>query len=754
MTAEAPPIAPDQAAPVPPPPPPEPETRDPVSVWIVAALVALPTLLILLTMSGVLGPILRDGQSLWRLPYLLVANTPTGGDMGAHVLLPKVLAESVLPSGRIMGWSMDWYAGFPVLYFYFPLPALTTVGLDLVLPYGVAFKIVTIVGLVALPVCSYLLARFLGFARIVAAVAGVAGSLIVFMESYSIFGANIKSSLAGMFSFSWSFALSVLYVGLVVRNYRQGRRFTPVAGVVLGLAALSHIIAPIVLVITTLPLALAPLGAAVTRRSSLANARDGALGVWSSWAIGFGVSAFWSMALGVRVFQGMTSDMGWSPVRTILGNYQNPGSPFPGELIPVLAIAVIGIVWTLARRDSVGILLWMTLWPLAGYFIIARFEWTILYNARLLPYWFFGLHVFAGLAIGLSAVAIARRFTNRHRATVIAATVAVVVMVGATAVSMHDLPGWVKWNFEGYEGKDAWPEYENLMQTVEELPDGRIMWEANGEMNKYGTPMALMLFPFWSDGHPSMEGLYFESSLTTPFHFLNAAEVSARPSNPVRGLQYRSLDFDRATKHLAVYDVAYYVSYTDEARDEAEAFGLEVLAEPDPWTVFALPDADRIEVATKEPVVWAGDADFVDAALEWYDDVDNLDAWLVEDGPAEWRRVTSVDERLVDQRPYDTGGTATVTVFEDHEVGFTTDAVGLPHLVKVSYFPNWEVDGADGVYRVAPSLMLVVPTQSEVTLQFAYTWVEITGAALTAATVVLLIVVSVTAIVRRRRASV
>ncbi|MFC2153403.1 hypothetical protein ACFLQ7_02080 [Actinomycetota bacterium] len=754
MTAEAPPIAPDHAAPVPPPPPPEPETRDPVSVWIVAALVALPTLLILLTMSGVLGPILRDGQSLWRLPYLLVANTPTGGDMGAHVLLPKVLAESVLPSGRIMGWSMDWYAGFPVLYFYFPLPALTTVGLDLVLPYGVAFKLVTIVGLVALPVCSYLMARLLGFTRIVAAVAGVAASLIVFMESYSIFGANIKSSLAGMFSFSWSFALSVLYVGLVVRNYRQGRRFTPVAGVVLGLAALSHIIAPIVLVITTLPLALAPLGAAVARRSNLAHARDGALGVVSSWAIGFGVSAFWSMALGVRVFQGMTSDMGWSPVRTILGNYQNPGSPFPGELIPVLAIAIIGIVWILLRRDSVGILLWMTLWPLAGYFIIARFEWTILYNARLLPFWFFGLHMFAGLAIGLSAVAIARRFTDRHRATVIAATVAVVVMVGATALSMHDLPGWVKWNFEGYEGKDAWPEYENLMQTVETLPDGRIMWEANGEMNKYGTPMALMLFPFWSDGHPSMEGLYFESSLTTPFHFLNAAEVSSRPSNPVRGLEYRSLDFDRATKHLALYDVAYYVSYTDEARDEAEAFGLEVLAEPDPWTVFALPDADRIEVATKEPVVWAGDADFVDAALEWYDDVDNLDAWLVEDGPAEWRRVTNVDERLVDQRPYDTGGTATVTVFDDHEVGFTTDAVGLPHLVKVSYFPNWEVDGADGVYRVAPSLMLVVPTQSEVTLQFAYTWVEITGAALTAATVILLIVVSVVALVRRRRTSV
>jgi hypothetical protein len=753
MTAEAPPRAPDEA--LPPPPPPPAAAAEPVSKWFVAGLVALPTILILLTMSGALGPILRDGQSLWRLPYLLVANTPTGGDMGAHVLLPKVLMESVIPSGRIMGWSMDWYAGFPVLYFYFPLPALTTVALDLILPYGVAFKLVTIVGLVALPVCAYLLSRFMGFPRIIAAVAGVAGSLMVFMESYSIFGANIKSTLAGMFSFSWSFAFSILYVGLIIRNYRQGRRFAPVAGIVLGLAALSHIIAPIVLVITTLPLVVAPAFAWLSRSRTFSEIRDGALGVASSWIVGFAISAFFTLALGVRVLEGMTSDMGWAPVRTIVGAYQAPGSPLPGELIPVLVVAVVGIVWTLFRRDDVSLLLWMTLWPLVGYFVIAHFEWTILYNARLLPYWFFGLYTFAGLAIGLTAVAIGRRFAERRRATLIAAAAAVVLMVATVAVSMHDLPGWVKWNYEGYEGKQDWPEYENLMATVNELPDGRIMWEANSDMNRYGTPMALMLFPFWSEGHPSMEGLFFESSLTTPFHFLNAAEVSARPSNPVRGLTYRSLDFDRATKHLAVYDVAYYVSWTDEARSEAEAFGLEVLAEPDPWTVFALPDSDLVDVATMEPVVWAGDADFVDAALEWYDDVDNLDAWLVEDGPAEWRRVTSVDERLLNQRPYaSTTSSVTVTTFEDHEVSFTTDAVGVPHLVKVSYFPNWQVSGAEGVYRVAPSLMLVIPTAEEVTLQFGRTWVEVVGAALTLTAVVGLGVYTVVRIRKRRNSDV
>jgi hypothetical protein len=709
----------------------------------VAALVALPTILILLTMSGALGPILRDGQSLWRLPYLLVANTPTGGDMGAHVLLPKILLEDVLPTGRIMGWSMDWYAGFPALYFYFPLPALSTVFLDLVLPYGIAFKLVTIAGLVALPTAAYFFVRFLGFTRLIAAIAGVAGSLFVFMESYSIFGANIKSTLAGEFSFSWSFALSILFVGMTVRNVRNGRVFDPWAGVVLGLTAMSHIITTIVVVVTTLPLLALPVVVALTDRGRFRTARNGAIGVVSSYAVGFGLSAFWSLALGVRVLGGMTSDMGWAPVRTVLGNYQNPGSPIPGELVPVLVIAVVGVLWTLARRDRVGILLWMTLWPLAGYFLIARIDLTILYNARLLPYWYFGIYTFAGLAIGLGVSGLARRFADRRRAALIGALAATVLMVGTVAMSMHDLPGWVKWNYEGYEGKQVWGEYQQLMETVDALPPGRIMWEANSEMNRYGTPMALMLFPFWSEGHPSMEGLFFESSLTTPFHFLNAAEVSQRPSNPVRGLRYRSMDFDRATKHLAVYDVRYYVAFTDEARQAAEAFGLQVLAESPPWTVFALPDSRMVDVASVEPVVWAGEGDFVDAALEWYDDVDHLDSWLVEDGPADWRRVTSVDERLTDQVPYPTTGTATVTRFEDHTVSFTTDAIGVPHLVKVSYFPNWTVEGAEGVYRVAPSLMLVIPTQSEVTLQFSSTWVEIVGMAITLLTIVALVVYGV-----------
>jgi uncharacterized membrane protein len=55
---------------------------------------------------------------------------------------------------------------------------------------------------------------------------------------------------------------------------------------------------------------------------------------------------------------------------------------------------------------------------------------------------------------------------------------------------------------------------------------------------------------------------------------------------------------------------------------------------------------------------------------------------------------------------------------EQESVSFTVDRVGVPVLVKVSYFPNWQVKGASSVYRAAPNMMVVVPTEKNVTLSY------------------------------------
>ena len=71
--------------------------------------------------------------------------------------------------------------------------------------------------------------------------------------------------------------------------------------------------------------------------------------------------------------------------------------------------------------------------------------------------------------------------------------------------------------------------------------------------------------------------------------------------------------------------------------------------------------------------------------------------------------------------PTKTSGTVTNEQLTDDTLTFDTTAIGVPHWIKISYFPNWHVKGAEGPYLVSPSFMMVIPTQSHVTLYYGRT---------------------------------
>ncbi len=96
-------------------------------------------------------------------PDLLFSNTtPTGGDMGAHVWGPAYLRDHLLPHFLVSGWAPDWYAGFPMYQFYMVIPALAVVILNLLLPYGLALKLVSIAGVLTLPIAAWVFGKLSG----------------------------------------------------------------------------------------------------------------------------------------------------------------------------------------------------------------------------------------------------------------------------------------------------------------------------------------------------------------------------------------------------------------------------------------------------------------------------------------------------------------------------------------------------------------------------------------------------------------
>ena len=64
-------------------------------------------------------------------------------------------------------------------------------------------------------------------------------------------------------------------------------------------------------------------------------------------------------------------------------------------------------------------------------------------------------------------------------------------------------------------------------------------------------------------------------------------------------------------------------------------------------------------------------------------------------------------------------------------ITFSVDQIGTPILVRASYFPNWQAEGADGPYRVAPNYMVVVPTQADVILEYRHEAVDVVAIVLT-----------------------
>ena len=110
---------------------------------------------------------------------ILRNNTPTGGDMGAHVWGPAFLRDHLLNQFRLSGWSMDWYAGLPVYRYYMVIPALFIVALDFLLPYGIAIKIAAVIGILTLPFCAWLFGKFARFAYPIPEMLAIAATIFL-----------------------------------------------------------------------------------------------------------------------------------------------------------------------------------------------------------------------------------------------------------------------------------------------------------------------------------------------------------------------------------------------------------------------------------------------------------------------------------------------------------------------------------------------------------------------------------------------
>jgi len=748
------------------------------------------TIFLLLTLHP--GLILRD-------------NTPTGGDMGAHVWGPAFLRDHLLSKFRLSGWSMDWYAGLPVYRYYMVVPALFIVGLNLVLPYGIAIKIAAVIGILTLPYCTWLFGKFARFAFPIPEMLAVAATIFLYDESFTIYGGNIASTMAGEFSFSIALSLSILGFALVARGLETGK-YLAAGSIAVALAALCH---GIVLLFVFAGVALMLLFW-IQRDEN--GQRDNTSFVFGVKVIALAVllSAFWVIPF-ITSHSYMT-DMKYEPrpsgSKDSFWSMYFPLSTIWDSIIMVLAL--VGFTSQVIRRHKIG--MWMGVYcaVLAAGVYFARGGLPViglLWNPRILPffyllrYFLFAIGIYEVAAFGarvLSLERVARQTASllpteeavqltqipsaRTRvgfnlgvlATFVVSTFIVVgfrfqelpfghVATNAAGKTQYVwgpirgastdgfVDGWARWNFTGYEGKAAYGEYHDVVTTMKSLgadPSqgcGRALWENNGELNKYGTTMGLMLLPFWTNGCiGSMEGLFFEAAGTTPYHFITAAAMSKQSSNPVRELRYDNNDAAKGVEYMRSLGIKYFMGFTPEAVSAASAQpGLTKVAQSGPWAIFRVSDSDLVVPLQVQPVVAkmaSGDPRerWLEIGTSWFQHATEWAALPADAGPKNWQHIdVQIDLARRDGQPGASGRRVDIVtpaqpiqpvalppvvvsnVAQDQsDVSFTVDKIGVPVLVRVSYFPNWKVDGATGPYRVAPNMMVVIPTSNNVKLHY------------------------------------
>ena len=636
--------------------------------------------------------------------HLVLSNTMVaGGDTGSHNYV-AYYAQKIFP--KIKWWSPDWYAGFPFLYFYPPLLYYLTVIINHLssIPFNVVFKLITLLGTFCLPICVWEGLRLMELDFPIPSLGALLSLSYLFLEKFSIYGGNIPSTLAGEFSYSFSFALFFLFIGLLVRGLKKQRYLIPLVGI-LSLMVLSH----------PFPVIVAILISTLFAFKGIIERKGKAIIIYLTkiFGLSFGITAFWSLPFVALL--AYTSKMSWTKAI-------HWGEIFPSFLIIWQAIAGISIIYAIRMKDKKIIPLVFIV--LAALIPFVGLNNSSIWNARFLPFILMGELLIAAYGLGRCYQKIERiTLTNNPRlffvGVIILLTFSGYFVLRYLPAGITYIPSWERWNYEGIEAKKSYPELQSLTRYLKSLPYGRVMWEYRSEYDKFGTPRILEDLPIW-DNKPTFEGLLIESSPSGYFHFINQAETTKTPTSAIAGLQYPPFNFVNGVKHLQLFGAQYFIAFTDGIKQLANRYLIK-LKDQKEFAVYKIPDSPLVQIIPRIKIK-KFTRQWKDASIAWYKKLDFSYFLTFYHNSTEemvFKKLTKLPY-LDNKKMEKVNNSIKVLAITNDKITFSVPLLNRPYLLKYSYFPGWKVQGGEGPYLVSPSFMMIIPHRHKVTVYYDY----------------------------------
>ncbi len=658
--------------------------------------------------------------SYFKPEFMLSKTSTSGGDTGSMIYLAKYMHEYLLPHGKISGWSQDRWLGFPIFQFQFPLAYVLMAFLSYAIPMEVAFKLVTALGIFTLPLFTFLAMRFMKFRFPTPIIAAIFSLFFIFNESNTVFGGNIPSMLAGEFSYSISFSFMVLFIGFMYKKINE-KKFSVWLPVLFSIVLFTHIVTAVIAALSALFFVITK-----NRKKFFSNFKY----LFVVFILSFLILSFWILPLIANVSYTTQYGRNWGTAEFFKW--------YPVGAIIFHALAAIAIYIGLKKDRRIQYFLFILATALFG-FINAEHLFTA--NIRFWPMMYFFVLI-------LSACAIGRIFSKiKLRGNIAVPFVAIIITVLYLNSSVSFIDDWTKWNYEGYESKVYWRSYKEINDFIRESPYNARSWNDLEDLNnRLGTPRAFEALPYFS-GKPTIEGVYAQATISSPFISYTQCELSKHCAGipTIAGRERATVhNLTAGTTHAAIMNVKYFIAVSPTVKEDfARNPDWKIVERSGDWEIYELltHNGSYVYVPEHEPnAIRTKGVEWKNISLEWWTQLDKVDVPIVFSDDDRFVKAEGIDD--MERIKVDNDCIISDQIFNE-EIRFSTSCVGKPHIIKVSQFPKWHAEGADKIYLVSPSFMLVYPEQENVRLYYADTTIDIVGKILTIIGLIIIILVAI-----------
>ncbi|MEZ0392158.1 MAG: hypothetical protein ACAH59_08090, partial [Pseudobdellovibrionaceae bacterium] len=531
--------------------------------------------------------------------------------------------------------------------------------------------------------------------------ATVASLSFLYNESFSMWGGNSLSTLAGQFAHLYAFNFFLLAIGALQFELSR-KRFPWISSFLLGAVLLSHFYVALYLPLVFLCfLFFEKTESFQARFKKLLLAGLSALGLAAWFVIPMLHNAKWNTAFGLK----------WSGAKLFQEAFPLIFWPFAflAGLFCLLFLAFAFLKRDFIERETqliLPLLIFLILGSVIYYFIFPPLG---LVDIRIFPALQMSLCFFAALAVGL--------FLNRMlpQTWVLFLTV-FLVLIGLwwPFRQIHNFSPWMKWNYSGWQSKEAYSDLKNLSRDLQgSLSDPRVIYENSDLSNIAGSMRVFEMLPYFAN-RSTMESVYMQATILAPAAFYLQALISKTPSCPFPNYQCTGYNLSQLKFYMPLMGISQLILISPEVRNQAGR--LDFLDFKDQYGIWYLYDSKiptaLVEVLREAPR-FIPEKNFKSEFYNWFLAYTGQEPFLVVAPEKDQPRIL---QSVGHQECH-----ANVTV-DFRQIKLTTDCPGRFHILKFAFHSTWKASTGDSLYLMSPGFIGFIPSQSEVTLTWGRHW--------------------------------